>query len=77
MNEKEEEAKRLKEIYRKEKEDLTTKKTETPRWEFRFKDISVDSVGRDGRDRRGVGARYGIPPQDRKKGMIKIPTRVE
>ncbi len=77
LNEKEEEAKRLKEIYRKEKEDLTTKKTETPRWEFRFKDISVDSVGRDGRDRRGVGARYGIPPQDRKKGMIKIPTRVE
>jgi len=77
LNEKEEKEKRLKEHYRKEKEASTVKKTETRRWEYRFKDISAESVGRDGRDRRGVGARYGMPHEDRKRGQIKIPTRVE
>lgn len=77
LNAKEEEAKKLKEKYRKEKEALMTMKTETPRWEFRFKDVSVESVGKDGKDRRGVGARYGMAHEDRKKGIIKIPTRVE
>ena len=52
-------------------------KAETGRSVFRFQDIKVESVGKDGRDRRGIGARYGIPHQDRKKGQIKIPTRVE
>jgi len=47
------------------------------RWDFRFQNISVDSVGLDGRDTRGVGARYGVPHQDRKKGQIKIPRSVE
>ena len=47
------------------------------RAEFRFRDITVESVGKDGRSRYGVGARYGVPPQDRKRGIIKIPTRVE
>ena len=51
-------------------------KVETPRWQFRFENIKVEDVGKDGRGRRGVGARYGVPPQDRKKGQIKIPTRV-
>ena len=53
------------------------KKVENPRWQFRFEDIKVERVGRDGRAREGVGARYGVPPQDRKKGQIKIPTKVE
>ncbi len=53
------------------------KRAETGRSVFRFQDIKVESVGRDGRDRKGVGARYGVPHQDRKKGQIKIPTRVE
>ena len=52
-------------------------KAETERSVFRFQDIQVESVGKDGRDRKGVGARYGIPHQDRKKGQIKIPTRVD
>lgn len=47
------------------------------KWEFRFKDISVQDVGKDGRSRKGVGFRYGLPAQDRKRGQIKIPTRVE
>lgn len=47
------------------------------RWDFVFKDVSVDDVGRDGRKAKGTGWRYGIPHEDRKKGMVKIPTRVE
>ncbi|KAI9675533.1 MAG: hypothetical protein M1829_003337 [Trizodia sp. TS-e1964] len=46
------------------------------RWEWRFKEISVDQVGKDGRGVAGVGSRYGIPHEDRKKGQVKIPTRV-
>jgi len=47
------------------------------RWDFVFKDVSVESVGRDGRGAKGVGWRYGVPHEDRKKGQVKIPTRVE
>lgn len=46
------------------------------RAEFRFRDIKVESVGKDGRAKGGVGARYGFPHEDRKKGMIKIPRKV-
>lgn len=76
MNEQELENKKKTERLKRETERLTVKKAETPRWEFRFKDINVESVGKDGRDRRGVGARYGMPHEDRKKGQVKIPTRV-
>lgn len=55
---------------------LTTAIT-TDRFEFRFKKMTVDDVGRDGRSRRGVGWRYGIPFEDRKKNQIKIPTKIE
>lgn len=47
------------------------------RWDFVFQDISVDAAGRDGRSHKGVGWRYGIPHEDRKRGVVKIPTRVE
>lgn len=47
------------------------------RWDFVFRDVSVDAAGRDGRDHRGTGWRYGVPHQDRKKGVVKIPTKVE
>ena len=47
------------------------------RAEFRFRNVKVESVGPTGRDRNGVGARYGFPHEDRKRGQIKIPTRVE
>ncbi|KAI9783299.1 MAG: hypothetical protein M1816_001431 [Peltula sp. TS41687] len=47
------------------------------RWEWHVRDISVESVGKDGRAWTGVGWRYGVPHQDRKRGQIKIPTKVE
>jgi len=47
------------------------------RWDFVFKDVSVEDGGRDGRSGKGVGWRYGVPHEDRKKGIVKIPTRVE
>lgn len=47
------------------------------RWDFVFQDISVETVGRDGRNPKGVGWRYGFPHEDRKKGQVKIPTKVE
>ncbi|KAI4208332.1 MAG: hypothetical protein LQ348_000256 [Seirophora lacunosa] len=61
---------------RKKAREAAAKKIENPRWLFRFEEIKVESVGKDGRARGGIGARYGVPPQDRKKGQIKIPTRV-
>ena len=62
---------------RKQREKLAVKKTQTPRWEFRFREMQAESAGRDGRAVGGVGARYGMPHEDRKKGQIKIPTTVE
>ena len=64
---------------KKEKEERDVRVVRPPqgRWDFKFRDISVESVGKDGRDKRGVGARYGFPHEDRKRGQIKIPTRVE
>lgn len=75
----EEEVRKRKEADRKrlEREAKEVRKAETERYQFRFQDIKVESVGWDGRDRKGVGARYGVPHQDRKKGQIKIPTRVD
>ena len=59
-----------------ERERRLVKKRETPRWEYRFRDVSVDSVGKGGMAPGGVGERYGFPFEDRKKGAVKIPTRV-
>ena len=75
--EEEERTRTARERIKEGKERLLVKTKETPRWEFRFRDISVESVGKDGRSRSGVGARYGMPHEDRKKGQIKIPRRVE
>ena len=47
------------------------------RWDFNFTNVSVEAVGKDGRGRGGVGWRYGNPHNDRKRGIIKIPTSVE
>ena len=47
------------------------------RWDFKFQDISAEKVGKDGRGREAVGYRYGMPHEDRKRGMVKIPTSVE
>lgn len=47
------------------------------RWDFVFKDVSVEDAGRDGKGAKASGWRYGVPHQDRKKGQVKIPTKVE
>lgn len=47
------------------------------RWDFVFQDVSVEHAGKDGRGAKGVGWRYGFPHEDRKKGQVKIPTKVE
>lgn len=55
---------------------ITTAVT-SDRFEFRFKKMAVEDVGQDGRSRRGVGWRYGLPSEDRKKNQIKIPTKID
>jgi hypothetical protein len=52
-------------------------KVHTPRWEFRFTNVNVDDIGKDGRGAKGVGWRYGAPLMDRSRGQVKIPTKVE
>ncbi|KAJ4356743.1 uncharacterized protein N0V89_004779 [Didymosphaeria variabile] len=62
----------------KRKEELETRRTVPQRrWDFVFQDVSVEDAGRDGRSHKGVGWRYGLPHEDRKKGQVKIPTKVE
>jgi hypothetical protein len=56
--------------------DITLRKVKTERFEFRFQNISVHTAGRDGKNIRGVGWRYGVPHFDRKRGQVKIPTQV-
>lgn len=46
------------------------------RWEWRFREMNIDHAGSDGRGPQGVGWRYGVPHDDRKKGVVKIPTHV-
>lgn len=59
-----------------EKRENATTTVRSGRWDFKFRDVVVDkaSVGR--HVRTGIGARYGVPHQDRKRGQIKIPTSV-
>lgn len=69
-------SKEVLEMKKREREARTIRKVETERSEFRFQDIRVESAGSTGRSRMGIGARYGMPHEDRKKGQIKIPRRV-
>ncbi|ORY67445.1 eukaryotic mitochondrial regulator protein-domain-containing protein [Pseudomassariella vexata] len=57
-------------------EDSATRKFNTERFEFRFKEFNSEDVGRDGRRKKAVGWKYGMPSYDRMKGAIKIPTKV-
>lgn len=51
---------------------------EDSRFEFRFTDVVVskETTGADGRGHKAPGRRYGVPSYERKKGQVKIPTRV-
>ena len=48
------------------------------RWEFRVQDVvaSRDRTGLTGRGTGAPGMRYGAPNDERKRGKVKIPTRV-
>lgn len=59
-----------------ERQEKVLTRVESPRWEFRFKEISVDEIGRDGRGAHATGYRYGAPHMDRKRAQVKIPKRV-
>ena len=58
---------------------ITKVEPEGARWQFRFRDtlVSKDRTGADGRGTRAPGQRYGAPNMERKKGAVKIPTKVE
>lgn len=45
------------------------------RWEWKVRDVKITKVGKG--EAGGVGVRYGVPSEERKKGKVKIPTRVE
>ena len=45
------------------------------RWEWKIRDVKITPVGKG--QAGGVGIRYGVPSEERKKGKVKIPTRVE
>jgi hypothetical protein len=62
---------------RKEWEDKSVKVVNSPRWDFKFREINVDDAGVNGRGYNGTGWRYGAPHMDRRKGEVKIPMRVE
>lgn len=61
---------------RQEKQQRETKVVSAGRWDFMFREMNAEAVGKDGRSETAVGWRYGVPHQDRKKGQVKIPTRV-
>ncbi|KAJ5182828.1 hypothetical protein N7492_000444 [Penicillium capsulatum] len=49
------------------------------RFDYRIQDavFTKETTGTDGRAPWAPGRRYGVPTNDRKRGMVKIPTRVE
>ncbi|GLI80788.1 hypothetical protein PoHVEF18_009145 [Penicillium ochrochloron] len=52
---------------------------EGSRFDYRIQDakFTKETTGADGRAPWAPGRRYGVPAEDRKRGMVKIPTRVE
>ncbi|KAK5073534.1 hypothetical protein LTS08_002369 [Lithohypha guttulata] len=54
-------------------------RVDTGRWQFVVTDVKVSrqGTGITGRGAASPGMRYGVPHEDRKKGQVKIPTRVE
>jgi hypothetical protein len=59
-----------------EKEARLTQTFETSRFEFRIKTYNSEGVGRNGKNPKLPGSRYGAPAEDRKRGAVKIPTSV-
>ncbi|PHH64208.1 hypothetical protein CDD81_4822 [Ophiocordyceps australis] len=61
---------------RRHAEEAKTVRVARGRFEWRFKKISVQDVGADGKNHAGTGMRYGAPFDDRSGGKVKIPTEV-
>lgn len=63
----------------KAKEEAGQRRVEKGRWEFVVKEVQATRAGTglDGRGTQSPGFRYGVPSQDRKRGQVKIPVRVE
>lgn len=60
------------------KKEAKKTRVQSDRWEWVVSDVQATGFGT-GKDRRGtksVGERYGVPSQDRKRGQVKVPTRV-
>lgn len=74
QKEEDREARRLAKLA--EAEEAATSRVKTDRYEFRFKEMNVDDSGAKGKSRKGTGWRYGAPHDDRKRGLVKIPTSV-
>lgn len=66
-----------KEQLRLQQEENSLTRVKAARCEFRFQDINVEDGGATGRSRKGTGWRYGVPFYDRRRGEVKIPTKVE
>ena len=66
--------KEIKGKWKREKE-RATRTIQNGRWEFKFQNVVVDKASV-GRHVPGIGSRYGVPAQDRKKGQVKIPKGV-
>ena len=72
-------ASKRKEVNARRREESTdTVVPEDSRFEFRIQDVVVskETTGADGRGAKAPGRRYGVPSYERKKGEVKIPTRV-
>ena len=52
---------------------------ESGRFSYRIQNVvyTKETTGADGRAPFAPGRRYGVPKNDRKRGIVKIPTRVE
>ena len=61
------------------KDEAKKTRLDTGRWQFIVTDVKVSrqGTGPRGRGTNSPGARYGVPHEDRKKGQVKIPRKVE
>ena len=63
---------------KREAEEKAITRVQAGRWEFLFKEVQTtkEGTGTDGKGTGSPGFRYGLPHEDRKRGQIKIPTKV-
>lgn len=78
LKEEEEHRAKQKEAHRKWEERHTIR-VDTGRYEFLIKDCQTTrfGTGLDGRGTASPGKRYGVPSQDRKRGVFRLPRKVE